>query len=641
MYCSRLAAIAVVSFCAINSTTSAARAASSAEECLEQGEELFVGEFVRATFGTDPLARYDGVAADARDVVWRLRKPQSGTGAARYGVAFNGSGNCWLGGKITGTGRSSSTAPSALALGVGYATRDTEVRSLTVARTLHGVWAGPEASDVRLTDILLSQVIDSCIVAEQQGDLTVDNVFLHKCGRVFDLRSEAAGSLTISNSLIRINDGSKVRGRGRLFGSGALDSQAAVYFEGNTVVTKSRLDANSLAVIEGNCRDNTLIWVGAGDYPGELPACFTVVQDKSAWRSARLAWLQQHASALAALEQPAAMATTCSVPSVPQQVGSTKKVGSGSAGSCSESALRNALKGGGTIAFSCGSTAVTIPIRSELVVSSNTVIDGGGRVTLDGENRVRIIRNNAQLTLKRITLKRGLANVTWSGSPNGGGAVNSTYGKRLYVIDSTFRDNQTSTQGFGGAIFQAGNGLLTVVRTRFENNIGGGGGAVYSLLAGLRVTNSAFVRNRGTSGWHGGGGIMSDGASARSGSGGSGGEIAVCGTSFEANSAIAGGAGAYLYAYGSDRINVAKSTFASNTVTANSGGVSSGGGLRLGPAPTVISESTFRRNSARTGGAIAASGRATTRVQNSLFECNSSNISGAKVSSSGNTFRGC
>ena len=130
---------------------------------------------------------------------------------------------------------------------------------------------------------------------------------------------------------------------------------------------------------------------------------------------------------------------------------------------------------------------VIIPLGSELVVASRTVLDGGGTVTLDGQHRTRIIRNNSQLTLKEIALTRGRKDVVWSGSPNGGGAVNTTYGHRLYVVDSTFTNNQTSAQGFGGAIFQAGAGALTVLGSRFASNVGGGGGAIYSLLAGLRV----------------------------------------------------------------------------------------------------------------------------------------------------------
>jgi hypothetical protein len=269
------------------------------------------------------------------------------------------------------------------------------------------------------------------------------------------------------------------------------------------------------------------------------------------------------------------------------------------------------------------------------------VLDGGGRVTLDGQNRTRIIRNSSQLTLKSITLRRGRSAVTWSGTPNGGGAVNSTYGRRLYVVDSTFKDNQTTSQGFGGAIFQAGNGLLTVVRSRFENNVGGGGGAVYNLLAGLRVVNSTFTRNRGLSGSQGGGGIMTDGASANSGSGGSGGEIVICGSTFSSNTAVAAGGGAFLYAYRRDRVTVSRSTFTGNSATNNSAGNSMGGGLRFGPSPALVDGSTFRSNTARRGGAISTNGPLQTLVKNSTFECNSSNIVGAGVVTQGNTTRGC
>jgi hypothetical protein len=275
------------------------------------------------------------------------------------------------------------------------------------------------------------------------------------------------------------------------------------------------------------------------------------------------------------------------------------------------------------------------------VVAGPTVLDGGGAVTLDGGNRTRIVRNQSQLTLKDITLARGRADVVWNGSPDGGGAVNTTYGNRLYVVDSTFAGNRTSAQGFGGAIFQAGGGALTVVRSRFEGNVGGGGGAIYNLLAGLQVVDSTFVRNEGSSGWHGGGGIMTDGASAGSGSGGAGGEILICGTSFDANRALATGGGAYLFAYGGDRVSVTHSTFTGNQAVPNSGGLSMGGGLRLGAAPALVEASTFRDNSARTGGAIATDGDAPTRVRRSTFACNSSDIAGGRVLPENNSMLGC
>jgi len=65
-----------------------------------------------------------------------------------------------------------------------------------------------------------------------------------------------------------------------------------------------------------------------------------------------------------------------------------------------------------------------------------------------------------------------------------------------------------------------------------------------------------------------------------------------------------------------------------------------GGGLRLGASPALVTDTTFRNNTARTGGAIATNG-ARTRVEDSTFECNSSDIEGGNVLSEGNTMLGC
>ena len=66
-----------------------------------------------------------------------------------------------------------------------------------------------------------------------------------------------------------------------------------------------------------------------------------------------------------------------------------------------------------------------------------------------------------------------------------------------------------------------------------------------------------------------------------------------------------------------------------------------GGGLRLGASPALVSQSTFRSNTARMGGAIATNGRARTEVKDSTFECNSSDVEGGNVLSVGNTVLGC
>jgi hypothetical protein len=43
-----------------------------------------------------------------------------------------------------------------------------------------------------------------------------------------------------------------------------------------------------------SCSNNTLIWLGEGDFPEELPDCFSVIRDRSVWDEARQAWLDAH-----------------------------------------------------------------------------------------------------------------------------------------------------------------------------------------------------------------------------------------------------------------------------------------------------------------------------------------------------------
>ena len=414
---------------------------------------------VRRTFRPSPLAYFDDVLADARGVVWRLR----GSGAARYAAAFDGTDNCWIGGEIVGTGKSAPTAPSGIAVGTGYATSNTEIHSLQISRTRNAVRVGPEAVELRLTNLLLTRATDNCLIADHRGDLIVDAVFFDRCARVIRLPNRpAASTLTVRNSLIRINNGPSARAGGRLFNRAALRANTEVAFHDNVVVTSKSLDRYSLALIAASCESNTLIWLGSGAYPGDLPDCFDVVEGRRAWRAAKRALMRQHRRELAQFGGAPGSAA-CAVPELPAPVAPHKTVGNGAPASCTERALRDALAGGGTITFSCGPAPVTIPIASELLVASRTVLDGGGRITLDGQDRTRIMRNQSQLTLKRITLSRGRAAVVWQGTPDGGGAINTTYGNRLYIVDSTFAGNHTS--GFGGAVFQAGRGALTVVRS--------------------------------------------------------------------------------------------------------------------------------------------------------------------------------
>lgn len=60
---------------------------------------------------------------------------------------------------------------------------------------------------------------------------------------------------------------------------------------------------------------------------------------------------------------------------------------------CTQAGIQAALNTGGEINFNCGPAPVTIAISSELRLSTqtDTLLDGGGLVTLDGQGLTRIL----------------------------------------------------------------------------------------------------------------------------------------------------------------------------------------------------------------------------------------------------------
>ena len=94
-----------------------------------------------------------------------------------------------------------------------------------------------------------------------------------------------------------------------------------------------------------------------------------------------------------------------------------KVVGTGTAASCTEQALRAALDaaktaGGGTITFNCGGKH-TITIASRLVVGSSktgtVIIDGGGLITISGGGKTRVfdLDNYTNFVVQRLTIADG------------------------------------------------------------------------------------------------------------------------------------------------------------------------------------------------------------------------------------------
>jgi hypothetical protein len=197
----------------------------------------------------------------------------------------------------------------------------------------------------------------------------------------------------------------------------------------------------------------------------------------------------------------------------------TTVVGTGTASSCTFTALRTAAAAGGVVTFDCGGASVTIQVTEtlSLPINKNTVIDGGGRITLDGGGTTRIISFDSPnwratdfgVTLQHIRLVNGRATPTeaiptapapcsqgWNDGQGGAVYMRDGY---LTVIDAVFDGNQAAPLGpdtGGGAIYvQGSKGGVWIVGSTFTNNSAANAGAVGGLFAELNIYNSLFMDN--------------------------------------------------------------------------------------------------------------------------------------------------
>jgi len=222
-------------------------------------------------------------------------------------------------------------------------------------------------------------------------------------------------------------------------------------------------------------------------------------------------------------------------------------VGNGTARSCTSAAVVKAVRAGGHVRFDCGPKAVTIRMRATAKVLNTrreVTLDGGGRVTLSGGGKRRILYMNTcdpkqtfttshcqdqatpRLTVQDITFARG--NATGERFDGGGGGALFARGGQLKIVRSTFVGNRCDGTGpdlGGGAVrvlSQYQGRPVEVTGSRFTRNVCSNGGALSSIGVSWKIARSTFTGNRalgrganparsGTPGGGSGGAIYTDG----------------------------------------------------------------------------------------------------------------------------------
>ena len=312
---------------------------------------------------------------------------------------------------------------------------------------------------------------------------------------------------------------------------------------------------------------------------------------------------------------------------------SANVVGTGKASSCSQKALADALAAGGTITFNCGKGKATIAVTSVLHVTTDTTIDGGGRITLSGKGKSGIFEVDGRNPGTGISFTvKGIA-FTGGRTADKGAAISSGWESSLTIDGCTFSKNVSneSTAGSlsaGAAVFFGSLHSASISNSTFTNNTGSNGGAIYNLNGTMTVSNSSFSGNRATAtNGAGGGAIYSDNTTTGSvtidkstfkGSrspllGGAllvhDGGLSISNSSISGSRAGTNGGAIYHYDDGSHNTTLTISN--TNIVQNTTGG--QGGGIWIGGSSSAtITNSAIIKNSATgkgsLGGGIAAAG---------------------------------
>jgi hypothetical protein len=168
-------------------------------------------------------------------------------------------------------------------------------------------------------------------------------------------------------------------------------------------------------------------------------------------------------------------------------------VGDGTPASCTGDAGDNAFSavviGGGLVTFNCGSAPFTLTVSTR-VIENAVIIDGGGLITLDGENLRQpfLVLDDGALTLRNITVYRG--------NSGAGGCLYNSAGGHANLNNVKFIECEVAL-GNGGAIYNKGN--ITVTLSLFDNNEANSGGGIYNEGGKVLIRDTSMNLNKANS----------------------------------------------------------------------------------------------------------------------------------------------
>lgn len=269
---------------------------------------------------------------------------------------------------------------------------------------------------------------------------------------------------------------------------------------------------------------------------------------------------------------------------------------------------------GGTLTFNCGPSLKVIPISNRKSLTGATIVDGAGKIQLDGQNSTghfAISGAESRVEIRGIDLAHGRA------VGGNGGAINIASGVAVVLANLVISESSATLSG-GGVHVEAG-ASLRVENSSFIDNFAANGGAIASNGA-LAVIDSAFWYNTANGGE--GGAIEQWFA-----------DLSLVDVNFNGNLAHRGGA-LLLRGRGAEFASAQRVWFDANTATDLGGGVA-----MVDQAALIGSDVRFTRNHANYGAGLHVSGVMTGNGQpvtmgcaailnNAVFEANEATFVG-------------
>jgi hypothetical protein len=268
---------------------------------------------------------------------------------------------------------------------------------------------------------------------------------------------------------------------------------------------------------------------------------------------------------------------------------------------CTEAGIRAAIEAGGDDAytFDCDGPQ-TVVTAEEIVIDNDVILDGEGKLTVDGngDHRVFSVTTGITVALRGMTVTGGAAqNGGGQVCPQGGGIYSEG---TLMLTDSTVSENGGNC---GAGIFNGGSGTMTLANSTVSRNwaatFGWGLGAGIYNEGEMSIINSTISENQGS---HAPGGGIYNATS---------GTLSLIKSTVSKNDSSADGPGHGGGIYNGGEMTIMNSTVSQNRVLGLFGGGFGGGIYSSGwmlLINTTVSSNTANGVGGGFGGGIYSSG---------------------------------